>query len=87
MNVVVHYKLAVSRPPLCYDCFEVCCGLDFIGIRFRAINDNRAICINNSLRARVNVLDTQDRSSYIIRAIQAFFGRRRVEYLSARNLV
>jgi len=79
--------LAGSNPPLCYDCFEVCSGLDFIDIRSRALNDNGAIYINNSLLASCNVLNTQDSSSDLIRIIHAFFWRRRVEYLAARFLV
>ena len=72
--------------PLCHDCFEVLSGLDFIGIisSVRAINDNGAIYINNSLRASGRVLDTQHSSSDLICVIHSFFGRRRVEYPAAR---
>jgi hypothetical protein len=64
-------------------------GLDFIGIisSVRAINDNGAIYINNSLYTGGRVLDTQDRSSNLIRVIHAFFGRRRIEYFAARFFV
>jgi len=51
------------------------------------MNGNGAICINNSLRIVGCALDTQDRSSNLIRVINALFGRRRVEYLAARYFV
>ena len=80
--------MAVIKP-LSHDCFEVLSGLNFIGIisRVRAINDNGAIYINNSLYTGGRVLDTQDRSSNLIRVIHAFLGRRRVEYSAARFFI